>query len=81
MWLKYYKICCTKSYKKPTCGKNLLHNLHGQLSGFSSFVFNLNSSKLLLFLMHSGTISQILGPKKVKVSVPLYTVLALIPLN
>ena len=52
-------------YKKPTCSKNLLHNLHGQFSGFHSFIFNLNSSKLLLFLMKSDTISQILGPKKI----------------
>ena len=65
-----------KKYKKLTCGKNLLHSLHGDFSGFYSFVFNLNSSKLLLFLMQSRTIFQILGPKKV--SVPLYIVLTLI---
>ena len=53
-------------YKKPTCGKNLLHNLHGQFFRFHSFIFNLNSSKLLLFLMQSGTIFQILGPSFLK---------------
>ena len=56
-----------KSYKKRTCGKNLLHNLHGQFSGIQNFIFNFNSSKLLLFFMKSGTISQILGPKNVRV--------------
>ena len=70
-----------KSYKKPNCGKNLLHNLYGQFSGFHSFIFSLNTSKVLLFVMQSGTISQILFPNKVKVSVPLYTVLALVLLN
>ena len=58
-----------------------LQNLHGQFSGFHSFIFNSNSPKLLLFLMYSGTISQILGAKKVKVSVPLHTVLTLFLLN
>ena len=38
-------------YEKATCGKNLLHNLHGQFSGSHSFIFNLNSSKLLFLLM------------------------------
>ena len=36
-------------YKKPLRGKNLLYNLQGQFSGFHSFIFNLNSSRLLLF--------------------------------
>ena len=58
--------------KKSTFDKNLLHNMHGQFSGFHGFIFNLNFSKLLLFLMHSGTISQFLCPKNVKVSVLLY---------
>ena len=79
MWLKYDKVCCIKNYKKLTCGKNLLHSLHGDFSGFYGFIFNLNSSKLLLFLMQSRTIFQILGPKKV--SVPLYIVLTLFLLN
>ena len=26
------------SYKKRTCGKNLLHNLHGQFFGFHTFI-------------------------------------------
>ena len=26
------------AYKKQTCGKNLLHNLHRQLSGFHSLI-------------------------------------------
>ena len=35
--------------KKSTFDKNLLHNMHGQFSGFHGFIFNLNFSKLLLF--------------------------------
>ena len=66
-----------KNYKKRTCVKNLVHNPHGQFSGFQSFIFNSISSSCYFF----GTISQILGPKKVKVSVPLYTILTLFLLN
>ena len=62
--------------KKPPCGKNVLHNQHGQFSGFYSVIFNLNFQiKAVTFLMWSGTISQIPGQKKVKVPVPLDTVL------
>ena len=81
MWLKYdtIYICYIKNekerYKKPPCGKNLLQNLHGQFSGFYSFIFSLNFSSMLLFFMWSGTVLQIVGPKKVKDSVPLDTVL------
>ena len=34
-YLKYEKICCIKIKRhviKPTCVKNLLHDLHGQFS-------------------------------------------------
>ena len=62
--------------QKPPCGKNVLHNQHGQFSGFYSVIFNLNFQiKAVTFLMWSGTISQIPGQKKVKVPVPLDTVL------
>ena len=41
-----------KAFKKKTpCGKILLHNLHGQFTGFQSFILNLNFSRLLVLLM------------------------------
>ena len=43
--IKNYQV----SYIKTTFGRNLVHNLHGQFSGFHSF-FILNSSRLLHFL-------------------------------
>ena len=61
--------------------KSFLHNLHGQFSGFHSFIFKINSSKLLLFLIWSSTISKILRLKTVQVSIPLYTNLTLFFLN
>ena len=61
--------------------KHLLHNLHGQFSGFHSFIFNLNSSRLLFYKIQCDTIYQILGSTKVKVSVPQYTFLTLLILN
>ena len=60
-------------------GKNLLHNLPGQFSGFHSFIFHLYSSKLLLFC--HAVWHNFQKPKKVKVSVPFYTVLTLFVLN
>ena len=49
---------------KTTFDRNLLHNLHGQFSGFYSFFFQFEILKAVNFLMQSGTISQILGSKK-----------------
>ena len=46
---KYAAYKLKEMLQKPTCGKNLLHNLHRQLSEFHSFIFNLSFSKLLLF--------------------------------
>ena len=37
-------------YKKLTYTK-FLHNLHGQFSGFHSFIMNFSSSRLLTFLI------------------------------
>ena len=36
-------------YKNASCVKNFSHNLQGQFSEFHSFIFNLNSSIMLLF--------------------------------
>ena len=74
---KNEKICCIKSqkmcYKKTTCDKFFLHNLHGQVYGFHSFIFGLNSPRLV---WHNFQ-----GLKKVKVSVPFYTISTLHLLN
>ena len=38
--------------KKPPCGMNVLHNQHGQFSGFYSVIFNSNFQiQAVTFLM------------------------------
>ena len=49
--IKYEDRKMKKHVKKTTCGKILLHNLHGQFTGFLIFILNLNFSRLLLLLM------------------------------
>ena len=61
-------------YKNPKLAIYTLHSLHMHPSGFQCFIFVLNSDKDLEFLMAVGTSDHVLGPLKLIVSVPFYTV-------
>ena len=62
-------------YTKPIFGRYNLHNLHGQFCGHQFLIPYLKAFKDFTFFNSVGTISQILGPKNDRLSVPLYTLL------
>ena len=62
---------------KPRQGTYLLQILHGQFIGFHCLIFFLNIDKLDSFIISSGIIYHILGPKKARFPSPHDTVFIL----
>ena len=56
--------------RNPTPSIKILHNLHGQLSGFQILISFLKTSKVSMFYSFSGSITHIFGPKNDILSVP-----------
>ena len=71
MRLKHDKIGCIKIKRQVTkyqlVVRTFLHNLHGQFSGFHSFIFSLIPENCYFFNV-VGTIFRSVGLKKVKVT-------------
>ena len=65
----------SQGYIKPLFGRYRLHCLHGQLCGHHFLIPDLKAINVFTSFNSIGTISQILGPKKDRLSVPLYTLL------
>ena len=65
-------------HKNPRLGMKVLQSLQSHPTGFQSLIFDLNSDKILEFLISSGTNLQVLGPRYDKVSNPYFTVLTLL---
>ena len=62
-------------YIKPIFGRYRLHSLHGQFCGHQFLIPDLKALKVFTSFNSAGTISQTLGPKNDRLSVPLYTLL------
>ena len=62
-------------YTKPIFGRYRLHSLHGQFCGHQFLIPDLKAFEDFTFCNSVGTISQILGPKNDRLSVPSYTIL------
>ena len=64
-----------QGYLKPIFGRYPLQSLHGQFCGHHLLIPDLKALKVFTFFNSVGTISQILGPKNDRLSVPLYALL------
>ena len=64
-----------QGYIKPIFGRYRLHSLHGQFCGHQFLIPDLKALKVFTSFNSVGTISQTLGPKNDRLSVPLYTLL------
>ena len=62
-------------YAKSIVGRYRLHSLHGQFCGHQFLIPDLKVFKIITYFNSVSTISQILGPKNDRLSVPLYTLL------
>ena len=62
-------------YIKPLFGRYRLHSLHGQFCGHQFLIPDLKALKVFTSFNSVGTISQTLGPKNDRLSVPIYTLL------
>ena len=62
-------------FAKEKFGRYRLHSLHGQFCGHQFLIPDLKAFKVFTSFNSVSTISQILGPKNDRLSVPLYTLL------
>ena len=62
-------------YTKPIFGRCRLHSLQGQFCGHQFLIPDLKAFKVFTSFNSVSTISQFLGPKNDRLSVPLYTLL------
>ena len=65
----------SQRYIKSIFGRYRLHSLRGQFRGHRFLIPDLKALKVFTFFFSVGTISQIVGPKHDRLSVPLFTLL------
>ena len=79
LWLSMHNLLLppgmkmSQQYRKTIFGRYRLHSLHGQFCGHYFLIPDLKTLKVFTSFNSAGTISQILGPKNDRLSVPLYT--------
>ena len=71
LFKKSVKIIYSVNCIKPICCTYTLQSLHSQPFGSQFLIFTLNAFKDVAFFISLGTNSQVFGPLKERVSVPL----------